>query len=41
MCTDKVTHVQPELLESCEQASLAQISFTPTKYVPKKVHYHR
>ena len=36
MCTDKITHVQPELLESCEQASLAQISFTPTNYVPKQ-----
>lgn len=30
MCNAKITHLQPELLESCEQASLAQISFTPT-----------
>ena len=36
MCTAKITHLQSELLQSCEQASLAQISFTPTNYVPKK-----
>jgi len=29
MCNAKITHLQPELLEPCEQASLAQISFTP------------
>ena len=36
MCTAKIAHLQPELLESCEQTSLAQISFTPTNYVPQK-----
>lgn len=36
MCTAKITHVTPELLESREQASWTQISFTPTNYVPTK-----
>lgn len=36
MYTANVACFRPELLESCEEASSMQISFTPTNYVPKK-----
>ena len=36
MCTSKITHPTLKLVDSCEEASLTQISFTPTNYVPRK-----